>query len=126
MRIFRSLEEIPADFGQTIVTVGNFDGIHRGHQHVLNEVVRRAKETGSRAESVTFEPHPLRILRPDVMPRLITPLVQKEALLAASGLDALLEIPFTRDFSMTTAEDFARNILAGKLHAREVHEGDNF
>jgi riboflavin kinase / FMN adenylyltransferase len=126
MKIFRSLGDVPADFGPTIVSVGNFDGVHCGHQHVLNEVVRRARETGSKAVAVTFEPHPLRILRPDVAPRLITPLAKKEALLAQSGLDALLELPFTRDFSMTTAEDFVRNILAGRLGAKEVHEGENF
>jgi riboflavin kinase / FMN adenylyltransferase len=126
MKIFRSLEEVPTDLGPTIVSVGNFDGVHCGHQHVLREVVQRAGESRCKAIAVTFEPHPFRILRPDVMPRLITPLKQKEALLAETGLDALLEIPFTRDFSMTTAEDFARNILAGKLHAKEVHEGDNF
>jgi riboflavin kinase/FMN adenylyltransferase len=126
MKIFRSLEEIPADFGPTIVSVGNFDGIHCGHQHVLREMVRRARENQASAVVVTFEPHPFRILRPDVTPRLITPLAKKEALLAETGLDALLEIPFTRDFSMTTAEEFARNILAGRLHAKEVHEGDNF
>jgi riboflavin kinase / FMN adenylyltransferase len=126
MKIFRSLEEVPTNFGPTIVSVGNFDGVHCGHQHVLREVVQHAGESSSKAIAVTFEPHPLRILRPDVMPRLITPLKQKEALLAETGLDALLEIPFTRDFSMTTAQDFARNILAGKLHAKEVHEGDNF
>jgi riboflavin kinase / FMN adenylyltransferase len=126
MRIFRSLEEVPADFGPTIVSVGNFDGVHCGHQHVLREVVRRAHANGSKAIAVTFEPHPFRILRPDVVPRLITPLPKKEALLAQTGMDALLEIPFTRDFSMTTADDFARNILAGKLRAKEVHEGDNF
>lgn len=126
MKIFRSLEEVPGDFGSTIVTVGNFDGIHRGHHHVLQEVVQRARQNGNKAVAVTFEPHPFRILRPDVTPRLITPLAKKEALLALTGLDALLEIPFTRDFSMTTAEEFAGNILAGKLHAKEVHEGDNF
>jgi riboflavin kinase / FMN adenylyltransferase len=126
MKIFRALEEVPANFGPTIVTVGNFDGIHCGHQKVLQEVVQRARENGSKAVAVTFEPHPFRILRPDVTPRLITPLPKKEALLAQTGLDALLEIPFTRDFSMTTAEEFARDILAGRLHAKEVHEGDNF
>ena len=126
MRIFRSLEEVPADFGPALVSVGNFDGVHCGHQHVLREVVRRARQNGSGAIAVTFEPHPFRILRPDVVPRLITPLAKKEALLAQTGLDALLEIPFTRDFSMTTAADFARHILAGKLHAKEVHEGENF
>ncbi|MGZ4845600.1 MAG: bifunctional riboflavin kinase/FMN adenylyltransferase, partial [Candidatus Angelobacter sp.] len=126
MRIFRSLEEVPADFGPTIVSVGNFDGIHCGHLSVLKEVTDRARQNHSKAVAVTFEPHPFRILRPDVTPRLITPLAKKEALLAQTGLDALLEIPFTRDFSMTTPEEFARDILAGKLHAKEVHEGDNF
>src|SRR5215831_126310 len=126
MRVFRSLAEIPGDFGPTVVSVGNFDGVHCGHQHVLKEVVERARETGSRAVAVTFEPHPLRVLRPDTAPKLITPSPRKEALLSQTGLDALLVIPFTRDFSMTTAADFARHILAGKLHAKEVHEGENF
>src|SRR5438309_671976 len=126
MRIFRSLEEVPADFGLTIVSVGNFDGIHCGHLSVLKEVTERARQSNSKAVAVTFEPHPFRILRPDMTPRLITPLAKKEALLAQTGLDALLEIPFTRDFSMTTPEEFARDILAGKLRAKEVHEGDNF
>ena len=120
MRIFRSLEEVPADFGPTIVSVGNFDGIHCGHLSVLKEVTERARQNHSKAVAVTFEPHPFRILRPDMTPRLITPLAKKEALLAQTGLDALLEIPFTRDFSMTTPEEFARDILAGKLRAKEV------
>lgn len=126
MRIFRSLQEIPSSFGPTIVTVGNFDGVHLGHQHVLRQVVERARLSSSQAMVVTFDPHPLRILRPDVAPKLITPRPIKEALLSHSGVDALLSIPFTRDFSMTSPVDFARNILAGKLQAREVHEGENF
>jgi len=126
MKIFRALEEVPSDLGPTVVSVGNFDGVHCGHRHVLREVVRRAKESGSKAVAVTFNPHPVRILRPEVAPRMITPQGAKERLLAASGLDALLVLPFTRDFSMTTAEEFARRILVDKLHASEVHEGDNF
>jgi riboflavin kinase / FMN adenylyltransferase len=126
MRIFRSLEEIPRDFGNTITTVGNFDGVHCGHQQVIEEVVRRSRQTGSKAVVVTFDPHPLRILRPDVAPRLITPQPVKERLLASCGLDALLVIPFTRDFSMMTAEDFVRQIVRDRLRAREVHEGENF
>src|SRR5690242_14816474 len=126
MRIFRSLEEIPTDFGPTVVSVGNFDGVHSGHQHVIGEMVRRARESSSKAVAVTFDPLPLRILRPDLAPKLITPQTVKEALLAKAGLDALLVIPFTRDFSMTTAEEFATNILVRRLHAREVHEGENF
>ena len=114
------------DFGPTIVSVGNFDGIHCGHLSVLKEITERARKNHSKAIAVTFEPHPLRILRSDMAPRLITPPAKKEAMLAQTGLDALLNIPFTRDFSMTTQEEFARDILAGKLHAKEVHEGDNF
>jgi riboflavin kinase/FMN adenylyltransferase len=106
--------------------VGNFDGVHLGHQHVLRQVVQRARTSGSKAVIVTFDPHPLRILRPDAAPKLITPQPLKEKLLARTGVDALLVIPFTRDFSMTAPLDFARNILSGKLQAREVHEGENF
>lgn len=126
MRIFRSLEEIPRDFGSTITTVGNFDGVHCGHQQVIAEVVRRSRQSASKAVALTFDPHPLRILRPDVAPRLITPQPIKERLLAECGLDALVVVPFTRDFSMMSAEDFARNIIRGRLSAREVHEGENF
>jgi riboflavin kinase/FMN adenylyltransferase len=126
MRIFRSLEEIPSGFGPAIVSVGNFDGVHLGHQHVLRQVIERARSGGSQAVAVTFDPHPLRILRPDVAPKLITPQAVKEKLLAQAGIDALLVISFTRDFSMTTPADFARTILAGKLRAAEVHEGENF
>lgn len=126
MRVFHSLEEIPTGFGPTIVSVGNFDGVHLGHQHVLQQVIQRARAAGSQAVVVTFDPHPLRILRPDVAPKLITPQPVKEKLLAQAGVDAILTIPFTRDFSMTTPEDFAHNILALKLCATEVHEGENF
>jgi riboflavin kinase/FMN adenylyltransferase len=120
------MEEVPGDLGPTIVSVGNFDGVHCGHRQVLKEVVQRACATGAKAVALTFNPHPLRILRPDVAPKLITPQPIKERLLAECGLDGLIVIPFTRDFSMTTAADFARDILAGKLHALEVHEGENF
>jgi len=126
MRTFHSLEEVPGDFGPTIVSVGNFDGVHVGHQHVLRQMMERARATGGRAIVVTFDPHPLRILRPDSAPRLITPEAAKEKLLAQTGIDALLVLPFTRDFSMTTPADFAIKILAGKLRAKEVHEGENF
>src|SRR5258707_13076014 len=114
MKIFRALEEVPTSFGSTIVTVGNFDGIHCGHQKVLQEVVRRARQNGSKAVAVTFEPHPFRILGPDVTPRLITPLPKKEALLAQTRLDARQEIPSTRDSSITTAEQSARDVSAAK------------
>lgn len=126
MKIFRAVEQVPSDLGPSIVTVGNFDGVHCGHQHVLQEVVGRARETRTRAVAVTFHPHPLQVLRPDIAPLLITPQDRKEALLAETGLDALLVIPFSLEFSRTTPADFARQILAGALRATEVHEGENF
>ncbi len=126
MQTFLHLEEVPPDFGPTVLSVGNFDGVHRAHRHVLAEVVKRARQIGARSMVVTFDPHPTRILRPDVAPKLITPLPRKLQLLAETGVDATLVLPFTRDLSLTTAQDFARQILARRLPAREVHEGENF
>lgn len=126
MNIYRHLEEVPADFGPTIVSVGNFDGVHRAHQVVLAEVVQRARRGGARSLAVTFEPHPTRILRPDLAPKLITPLPRKLELLAATGLDAALVLPFSRDLSLTPPREFAEEILGRRLRALEVHEGANF
>ncbi|HKU19679.1 MAG TPA: bifunctional riboflavin kinase/FAD synthetase [Terriglobales bacterium] len=126
MKIFHHLEELAPESGRTVLSVGNFDGAHRAHQHVLGEVVRRARELGAQSLAVTFDPHPARILHPDAAPPLITPLPIKLRLLAATGLDAILLLPFTRDLSLLTPRQFAEEILHRKLHAREVHEGFNF
>ncbi len=126
MHVFRHLEEIPADWTSTVVSIGNFDGVHCGHQHVLARVVERAKQSGARSMAVTFDPHPVRVLRPESAPLLITPLDQKIAGLAKTGVDATLVITFDKQFSSTTPRDFARKIVAGSLRASEVHEGANF
>jgi riboflavin kinase/FMN adenylyltransferase len=89
-------------------------------------MAERAAAIGGKAVVVTFEPHPLRILRPDVAPKLLAPLPVKLKLLEQTKVDAVLALPFTRDLSMMSAHDFAREVLAGTLHAREVHEGYNF
>ncbi|PYV97492.1 MAG: bifunctional riboflavin kinase/FMN adenylyltransferase [Acidobacteria bacterium] len=126
MQVFHQLDEVPAEFGPTLVSVGNFDGVHRAHAHVLKEIVRRAREQGVRAMAVTFEPHPVRILRPDSELKLITPTTEKIRLLECTGLDAVLLLPFGRDLSLMAAQQFAMEILKEKLRAREVHEGFNF
>lgn len=126
MKVYRHLEELPPDLGRTVLSVGNFDGVHRAHQHVLREVVARARALHATSLAVTFDPHPARILHPDVAPPLITPLPIKLRLLAASGLDAVLLLPFTRDLSLLTPRQFAEEILHRALHAREVDEGFNF
>jgi len=126
MQVFRKLDEVPASFGPTVLSVGNFDGVHRGHVEVLRNIVHRAKELGAKSMAVTFEPHPVRILRPDSTLKLLTPGPERIRLLADTGLDALLLLPFTRDLSLLTPQVFAQDILKKSLRAREVHEGYNF
>ena len=126
MQVFHKLEDVPADFGPTIVSVGNFDGVHRAHQAVLRDIAERARQQNAQSVAVTFEPHPIRILRPDSGLKLLTPTPEKLLLLASTGLDAVLLLPFGRDLSLLTPRQFAERILKKKLHAREVHEGYNF
>lgn len=126
MQVFHKLDDIPAGFGPTLVSVGNFDGVHRAHAHVLREIVSRARERGVKSVAVTFEPHPARILRPESGLKLLTPTAEKLHLLAATGVDVVLALPFGRDLSLLTPRQFAERILKKKLHAREVHEGYNF
>jgi riboflavin kinase/FMN adenylyltransferase len=126
MLTFRQLEDIPGDFGPTVVSVGNFDGVHRAHRRVIEEIVRRSKATEARSVVVTFEPHPVRILRPDLSFKLLTPLSEKLRLLETTGVDAVFLLPFSRDLSLMTPHDFAYEILKKGLRAREVHEGYNF
>jgi len=126
MRLFRHLDEIPPDFGSTIVSVGNFDGVHRAHQTVLRDIAERAKQKKAKSVAVTFDPHPIRILRPDSGLKLLTPTPEKLRLLEPTGVDAVLLLPFGRDLSLLTPREFAEEILCRKLRACEVHEGYNF
>lgn len=126
MQIFRSLDELRSWSSRTVLAIGNFDGVHRGHQAILQNIRQRAAQLGAKSLAVTFNPHPVRVLRPEQAPRLITPLPQKLNLLAATEVDATVVIPFTPEFSQLSALEFARDVLLGSLKAVEVHEGDNF
>jgi riboflavin kinase / FMN adenylyltransferase len=126
MQVFHKLADIPADFGPTLVSVGNFDGVHRAHAAVLKEIVDRSRQQGVKSVAVSFEPHPIRILRPDSGLKLLTPTPERLRLLETTGVDAVLLLPFTRDLSLMTPEQFAREVLKNGLRAREVHEGYNF
>lgn len=126
MHIFRTLDAMPAGFGPTIVSIGNFDGVHLGHQYVLSRVREQAGVHGARGVAVIFDPHPTRVLRPSFALKLITPLAQRIALLEETGIDAVLALPFTAELSRLSAAEFAARILRDSLHAIEVHEGDNF
>ena len=90
MQIFRQLAEIPADFGPSVATIGNFDGVHRGHRWVIGEVVERARACGIKSVAITFDPHPARVIRPESSQPLITPLPEKLQLLASTGIDVVL------------------------------------
>ena len=108
--IFRSAESVPAGFGPSVVTVGNFDGVHCGHRRVIAEVVERARTLQARAVLVTLDPHPASVLRPDKAPKLITPTPEKLRLLRETGLDAVLVIPFTAELARTSAREFAQRV----------------
>ncbi len=108
MLIYRQLDQIPAATGPVVATIGNFDGVHLGHQGVIAEVIARARFLGGSSLAITFDPHPARVLRPDHPLPLITPLPRKLELLAATGLDAALVLPFNDALRRTSARDFAR------------------
>ena len=126
MQVFRALDEIPAGYGPAVVSIGNFDGVHRAHQRVLKALVHRARQIQGRAIAITFDPHPTRILRPDAAPKLLTPLSLKLRRIAETGVDAVLVLPFTRDLSIMSPREFVQHILVERLATREVHEGFNF
>ena len=126
MRIFRSLDEIPADFGPVVATAGNFDGVHRGHRWVIDKVKARAHRLSLKSLAITFDPHPVRMLRPEAPHVLITPLERKLELLATTGIDAALVLGFTPQLAALSPREFAREVLAEGAQVREIHEGENF
>jgi riboflavin kinase / FMN adenylyltransferase len=127
VQIWRSLDEVPRDLGRTVVTIGNFDGVHLGHQHVVSRAREVADELGALpVVAVTFDPHPMAVLRPEHAPQTLTTVEARAALLAAAGVDDVLAVPFSRDIAGWTPERFVLDILVGALHARAVVVGANF
>lgn len=124
--VYRSLEEVPLDFGPAIAAIGNFDGVHRGHQQILSAAADEARARGMRSVAITFNPHPAQFLYPKEAPKLLTFLPERLRLLAETGVDAVLVLPFDEALSRVTAEDFVRDVLVGLLQVRGIHEGGNF
>lgn len=126
MQIWRSLDEVPADLGRTAVVIGNFDGVHLGHQHVVREAREAADREALRVVAVTFDPHPMAVLRPEHAPTTITDVETRAELLRDVGVDDVLALPFDRDVASWTPQEFAQRVLADALHAAVVVVGANF
>ena len=124
--IYRALEEIPADFGPSVITVGNFDGVHLGHQGLMRGAAAEARALGIRSIAITFDPHPAKFLYPDVAPKLLTFLPQRLGLIASTGIDAILVLHFDLALSRVTAREFARDVLVSRLRVQAMHEGPSF
>jgi riboflavin kinase/FMN adenylyltransferase len=125
-QIFRSLAEVPAGFGPSAAVIGNFDGVHRGHAEVLAAVASEARSNGWRSIAVTFDPHPEQFLRPANCPQLLTPMPERLRLMAATGVDAVLVLPFDDSLACLSPREFVESILVEKLQVRSIHEGANF
>lgn len=125
-RIYRSLEEVGGDFGPCAITIGNFDGVHIGHQEIFRRVAAIAREHGWKPSAMTFDPHPATVVAPERAPRLLSTPEQRCRWMAEAGIVQVVIVPFTVEFSYMTPEEFAGRVLVERLGARAVLVGENF
>jgi len=123
---WRGYEAAPGGWGRSVVTIGVFDGVHRGHQQIVEHTVKRSRELGVQSVLVTFDPHPSEVVRPGTHPAVLTGPARKAELIEALGVDVLCVIPFTLEFSRLSAEAFVHDVLVEHLHAAQVVVGENF
>ncbi len=123
MQVWHGIEQVPDDLTGSVVTIGNFDGVHRGHRAVLETTIAHARAHEVPAVALTFDPHPAQVHRPDTAPPLLTGLTDRLALLAEVGIDATLVIRYTLDFARATPEEFVTTHLLGALRVRSVVVG---
>ena len=126
MQVWRSLDNVDLDGAQAVVTIGNFDGVHRGHQALLADVVARARDLEVSAVVATFDPHPMSVIHPDSAPTQLTPLDRRLELLADLGIDGVLVLRFDNDLAHWSPATFVERVLRDGLRAAEVHVGKNF
>lgn len=126
MAMWRALDEVPADLGPTVAVIGNFDGVHLGHQHVVRRAREIARAEGLHVVVVTFDPHPIAVLRPEHAPQQLTDIDQRARLLVEAGADDVLVIPFDRTVAAWSPEEFIERVLVDGVHAKAVVVGANF
>lgn len=126
MQIIENLEQIETPFPKAVVTIGNFDGVHIGHQALFHQVIEKAEAVGGTSVAITFEPHPLRVIQAGVQPPLITIHEQKVELIRNTGIDVLLCIPFTRRFADLSAETFIKDILVDRVGMKSIVVGKDY
>ena len=126
MQRWRSLSDVPKGWGRSVVAIGVFDGVHVGHRAIVARAVAAAKAFGASSVVVTFDPHPAVVVRPDAAPLLLGDVEARLALLASLDVDATLVLPFDREMSSWTAEEFVQRLLVDCLHVRRVVVGENF
>jgi riboflavin kinase/FMN adenylyltransferase len=123
---WRGLDATPGELGRTVVTVGMYDGVHRGHQKLIGAAVARARAMRRPCLLLTFDPHPAEVVRPGSHPAILTSMDRKAELVAALGVDAMCVLPFTPEFMRLSPETFTHTVLVEHLHAAEVVVGENF
>ncbi len=126
MHVWRTVADLPADVGPTVVVIGNFDGVHRGHRSVIGRARALADERGIALVAVTFDPHPMAVLRPEHAPSMLTSLHERALLLAECGVDHVFALPFSREIAAWTPDEFVDRILVDGLRAAVVVVGANF
>ena len=126
MQLIQHLDAITAPFKNAVITIGNFDGVHIGHQALFYEVIENAQALGGTSIAMTFEPHPLRVLKKDHAPPLITLWDQKAELIERSGLDVLICLPFTLDFAAISARSFVEDLLVGRIGMKAIVMGEDY
>jgi riboflavin kinase/FMN adenylyltransferase len=126
MKVFNHLDQINEPVNQAVITIGNFDGVHIGHQALFHEVIEKAEAIGCTSVAITFEPHPLRVLKRNNHPPLITLYEQKSELIERTGIDILICVPFTPEFAALSAQQFVRDLLVQKLGIKAIVVGEDY
>ncbi|HXA59778.1 MAG TPA: bifunctional riboflavin kinase/FAD synthetase [Streptosporangiaceae bacterium] len=126
MRRWHGLDEVPPGWGRSVVTIGVFDGVHRGHQSVVGKAAELARDLGLRSVVITFDPHPDEVVRPGTHPPLLSTTQRRAELLSQLGTDVIILLPFTLELSQMGPDEFVQSVLVDRLHASRVIVGEDF